>query len=143
MTLLARTAWFILGVGMLIGAMLLTVHFAHAAQANDERAPIPPEIEETFCKADRHSRACELSVARQQIGMCIEYGDAHKRTTPDRRDDWLYFCMQQKHWQLCDDCFTLQDGTPSCKEAGTAAYYSESCWTFIPRVPGRYFRPMR
>lgn len=143
MTLLARTAWFIIGLGMVIGAMLLTVHFSHTKELPDERAPVPAETEVMFCKADPSSEACKLSVARQQIGICIEFGDTHKRNTPDRRDDWLYFCMQQKHWRLCDDCITLQDGAPTCKEAGTAAYYSESCWTWLPPRPGRTFRPMR
>jgi hypothetical protein len=140
---------------MVIGAVLLTVQFAHAMQ------PTP------FCIEHPQAKTCqfplwiyrplpEATPARTQINVCLKYGfntlgynmgavyaptpelrnESAKRelkAASDKMDDWLYFCMQQARWSFKDECHNnLPENT-----------FHEECWLHPPLTPrdaGRLLR---
>jgi len=160
MSIIKQTAWFILGVGMIIGAMLLTVHFARA---------LPAEcIDKDHCAGGIRENNGQWEISRlspdrkhliwvqmpptspqrTQINRCIAYGigigrgvkttdmkDPNTKKQLEQQDDWLYFCMQQARWTFCEKCQVDPahnwDRHQSCGEAGGAAYYNDECWDWL------------
>jgi hypothetical protein len=172
MTLLGRVFWFVLGLGMLIGAMLLTVQLSHATvicggieRPDLKHSPGPVWSEEddrllvdAVKRQDEAERAIEeqrlLNQGRcldgsdcrpealaklpkdpisEQRNTCTEYGAKHGRHfNASSENDWLLFCMQQAHFQLCENCQIDPSHNwsrhQSCSEVGPAALYDNECW---------------
>jgi hypothetical protein len=124
MTLLSRTVLFVFGTVMVLGAMLLTVHWAHAIDqdAAEKAIELLQAIKKYHCQDADHCPGgaqfdkdgnyippTPVSPQRAQINRCIAYGirigrgvkttdvkDPDTKRQLENRDDWLYFCMSKR-----------------------------------------------
>jgi hypothetical protein len=156
MTLLSRVVWFVLGLGMVIGAMLLTVHFGHAEEdticgglhrsksqceymaehpvnercetCNFQSKPFGHDGEH-FTKEGEYIPPGPIPAVRAQINHCIFHGTKIGRSSSaDNQNDWLLFCMQQARWTLCENCRVAFGEHKTCGEVGSDALGQNECW---------------
>ena len=71
----------------------------------------------------------------KQRDLCIRYAAQHHHGG-ENQNDWMYFCMQQAHWRLCETCQVKPEHNWNkrqvCGDVGSDAYYDEECWAWIP-----------